>query len=698
MGDGFDNSLESSSRQAATNNDSYWQNIARNAQQSMVRNAIVPAAPWLPSYAAIESARAYSPTTPSENFRPQDSQARPDSAQNPLGMLQAAEASLAQNGMTADTKKLYQNAIAAADASYDTQNATVLKTLTDVLTTGKKMDGSDVTPDERFRGHQILDQTLKNAQLGVQFRFLYAATLLQTRQFATCEATLKDAINASDRMPQNVVKPAQELLQRDLSNPSLSREQQLMLEELQKDYVGEKTFQRPGFGYLPALTRIEAASFYVSAQPRDEDKKQNGVLKPERALSMLDSAKAVYQQNLHVDVSVKGTDPLFDAVSATAKRMLPENLKKEKASADGFWSDNLLDFAVGAAAFGVAAVTKVNPSMLSAAGKVLMAGTMVSGATVARHYGHELLTGDSETWLNSTIHGAASVAEIGIIAGVKGKLTDVFFKGATADAALLRVAEVRGTEGALTSGALKELYTANKLAIPKSLSAIDSTALLVKDGTIVNSVDLGLNAAKSAELTRLALSSPSSNVLIQGAKSIITTPLNVARGIPAIVNPTELNLATATAGQIGARSTLTGFASALAGAEGYQAITALDRAYNANTGELISYGDSFKNKMLSFEPLVGALFIAPYLKPGIMPVNYYSEGAGRVRNAWSSVRNMFSHLGPSGHFAQSESAMSRAAASTVPMAAGNLVMWDSVWNRDAIVHDSKDLLEQQTGH
>lgn len=697
MGDGFDNSLESSSRQAATNNDSYWQNIARNAQQSMVRNAIVPAAPWLPSYAAIESARAYSPTTPSENFRPQDSQARPDSAQNPLGMLQAAEASLAQNGMTADTKKLYQNAIAAADASYDTQNATVLKTLTDVLTTGKKMDGSDVTPDERFRGHQILDQTLKNAQLGVQFRFLYAATLLQTRQFATCEATLKDAINASDRMPQNVVKPAQELLQRDLSNPSLSREQQLMLEELQKDYVGEKTFQRPGFGYLPALTRIEAASFYVSAQPRDEDKIVNGVLKPEMALSMLDSAKNVYQQNLHADVSVKGTDELFDAVSATAKRMLPENLKKEKASADGFWSDTLLDLAVGAAAFGVAAVTKVNPSMLGTAAKALMAGTMVGGATVARHYGHELLTGDSETWLNSTIHGAAAVAEIGIIAGVKGKLTDVYFKGANADAALLRVAEVRGTEGALTSGALKDLYTAQKLAIPKSLSALDSTALLVKDGTIVNSVDLGLNAAKSAELTSLALSSPSSNFLIRGAKSLMTTPINLVRSI-AILKPTELNLATATAGQIGARSALTGFASALAGTEGYQAITSLDRAYNADTGELISYGDSFRNKIISWEPLANALFIAPYLKPGIMPINYYSEGAGRVRNAWSSVRNVFSHLGPSGQFAQSENAMTRTAASTVSIFGGNFTTWQSLWNRDAIVHDSKDLLDQQTGH
>ncbi|MBI2812213.1 MAG: hypothetical protein HYX67_15475, partial [Candidatus Melainabacteria bacterium] len=358
----------------------------------------------------------------------------------------------------------------------------------------------------------------------------------------------------------------------------------------------------------------------------------------------------------------------------------PENLKKIKSNADGAWSNPLIDIAIGAGMFALASRFHISPKWIEAGlattegltlgGKALATATMLGGATVGRHYGRELLTGSSESWLDSTIHGAAGLAEIGLVVGTRSKLSSVMFKGANTESALLRVAEVKGTEGTLTSGALKELYAANKWAVPKALSALDSSALIVKDGALVNSIDLGLDAAKSAELARVALSGPAPNFVVRGAKFAWNMPGNVVRNVAAVVNPQELDLATATAKQIGSRGSATAFVSGVTGSEGYRAITSLDRPYDPVTGERVSLSQSFANNMLSPEPLLDGLMMMPFLKPGIIPRNFYTEGAGPINRAWASTRNVFSHLGPSGALAHSENSLTRAAVAAIPIGLG----------------------------
>jgi hypothetical protein len=721
MSNRFEASTESTQQTADTN---YWTAIAADSQRRQT-NQQAPVAPWLPSYEFTTQSQAQNaardttgrPGATAEKLTTSDTTQflQNQRTQSPFDLISAAESSLQTNGMTADTKALYQKAIAAADSLYNPQDLTALKTLTDVLTTGKKVDGTEVAPAERMMGHRILNTELQAAQLGVQFRLSYAAMLQKTHQFATCESVLKDAVTAADRMPLDLIQKEQQLLQKDSSNPSLSREQQIMLGEAQKDFIGNKSIQQPGFAYLPTLARLDAAAFYVSAQPREDHKTPNGVLKPELALSMLDSAKNSYQQMFHADLSKKGTDPLYDAISETATMMLPENLKKQKENTDGFWSNTAIDLGVGALTIGAAfllqrvglgelavrggAALKValaTETGLTATGQIARAGLMWGGATAGRHYLHEWATGNSESWMTSTIHGGAGLAEISMISGVKGMMTNKLFQGATEEAALLRTAQVRGTEGTLTSGALKDLYTANKWTVPKSLSALDASTVIVKDGAVLQPLGLGLDAAKSAELVKAALAGPERNVVVRTAMATVNVPRSIGETVAAIVNPRQLDLATATARQISARGNAAGYVAALAGGEGYRAITALDRRYDTTTGERISYGQSFANNMLSIEPFTDALMMMPFVKPGAMPANYYQEGAGAVKNAWSSVRNVFSHLGPSGAAAQSENAMLRTAASAAPVAMGTARFWQGLMsksNSDAY----QDLLDQQAG-
>jgi hypothetical protein len=101
--------------------------------------------------------------------------------------------------------------------------------------------------------------------------------------------------------------------------------------------------------------------------------------------------------------------------------------------------------------------------------------------------------------------------------------------------------------------------------------------------------------------------------------------------------------------------------------------------------------------MLSAEPFVDALMIMPFAKPGAMASNYYREGAG-AKNAWGSIRNVFSHLGPSGLASQSESFSARTAALATPTALGSARLWQGLESKiGGISDDYQDLLDQQAG-
>lgn len=694
MGNGFDASI--STPAAVQPNNSYWGDIAAESQLPPVQaqSAIDAHPPWAPGLPVLETHDSQSPLP----------------SQDPIDALSTAEASLAQHGMTAATKDLYTQAIKAADTAYKPQDFPILQTLTEVLQSGKKVDGTELTGAERFQGHKILDAELQTLQLGVQVRLIYASMLHNSRQFATEESVLKDAIQVADRLPQDLIKKQSQLLQADQMNSSLDREQQISVGEMLRVSIGDKSLKTPGYAYLPTLTRLATAEFYVSAEARDDNKTPNGVLKPQLALEMLDSAKTSYQQTFNADITKKGTDSTYDQVSDVAHMMLPENLKELKSDVDDFWSNPLVDFTVAGLAFLAASRLHINPGMIKAGlatsegltlgGKAVMTAAMLGTATVGRHYGRELLTGSSESWMDSTIHGAAGLAEIGLIIGTRGKLSNALFKGANTESALLRVAEAKGTEGTLTSGALKDLYAAKKWTIPNSLSSLDSSAVIVKDGALVNSLDLGLNAAKSAELAKAALTGPAGNVFARGAKFAWNLPGNVVGTVGAVVNPKALDLATASARQITARGNATSYLAGLAGAEGYRAITSLDRAHDPVTGERISYAQSFADNMLSPEPFIDGLVMMPLLKPGIMPRNFYEQGAGRIKNAWSSVTHGLSHLGPSSALANSKNAFTRAAMTTFPVSLGTAEVLQGAATRitgQGPSYQIQDLIDQENG-
>ncbi len=705
------NSAESTlnSQPSTANNAEYWSQISTKLQQPTVQIS-TGKPPWQPDY---------SPVARPEAERQTEALPQVVAVRDPIKLLAEAEDSLTRNGMKPETKQLYQNAVSAADALYTQQDRDTVQALSNVLSTGKKMDGTSLSDAERFRAHEILNAELKSASLGLQMRLVYADQLVQTKQFGTAERVFKDSIALADQLPQDAIKRESQQLQQDMKSSGMSREQQLQLMEFLKDIPGDHTLRRPGFGYLPALTRLQTASFYVSAESRsDKDSLPSGVAKPELAMAMLHDARTTFQNNFNVDLDkTPGADPFYAGTLEKANLMLPDNLKKLKSNADSIWSNPLIDAGVGAAVVGIGGVVIGaairSPELiklgiataeggLTFGGKAAAAGLMLGAATIGRHYASEIITGNTESWTDSTIHGAAGLVEVGLIVGARAKLSPYLFRGADSETALLRIAQEKGTEGVLTWGTVKDLYIANKWTIPANLAAVDASTVVVKDGVVAGSFDLGLNAAKSATLTRAALGGePVKGVFARGAKFFSELPSATVENVKGFANLKAIDLMTATPQQLAWRANWSGYLPAVVGMEGYRAVSSLDRSYDVVNGGKISLAKSLENNMLTAEPLTDALMVMPFLRAGIMPSNFYAEGAGAVRRALSTARGVLRSAGP---LATSENMLTQAAYTALPVtgltafpASMFMSNWAHLQNR-RVANQYQDLLDQQKGH
>lgn len=607
-------------------------------------------------------------------LNPENQGLRPDQ------IMAKAQQALQQGGMTEATKKQFQDAIKSADALYGPQDKQMTDQLIQVLQTGKKADGSALTPQERVQAHQLVQQEFSRATLGMQYRMAYGSVLNQNKQYASAEAVFKENVAVADKLPLAAFQAELTQLGKDSQNPQIDRASQADLFTMMQSIQGSGTSKDDGLLYMPITTRKQAALFYVAGA----DGSGNGLVKPEQAAAMIDQATAKEKELYGVtDDKLKTFDPTLANMAKGVVPLLPENIRKQKQNADSFWSNAMVDGGTAAVVLTLAGLTASivtkNPKIFGmlvegegAAAKLSLTGyaaigTGALGLDIAgRHYIHQGLTGENESWGNSAIHGIAGLGAVGAIMGTRSAAANFLFKGAGAEGALTRfatneakmVTAADGTITAVSRTAGQELTSTKTVgefftqfsqggremtAAQKAL--MTSTEPIIGAGGVINADAVaamqGMSRAQLTGLTQTFMKETGETA----AKWY--TPSGIAQRAGGLNPFSSLDLASASSGQLGMRSFYSGYTTALAGTGTYGSIAAMDRGVDPVTGKQMSYGESFMKTnfgSMSQNVFTEALMIGmmPIMKDGAMAKTVFQEGAGLKGNAWNAIKSPWS--------------------------------------------------------
>ncbi len=296
-------------------------------------------------------------------------------------------------------------------------------------------------------------------------------------------------------------------------------------------------------------------------------------------------------------------------MAARIEPFASKNLKEDKGRWDTYWSNGFIDAGVGAAALTgaafLASLATKNPKYfgwaltgdkaLTGVAKVGIGTTAFLGAGVGRHYLHQSITGQDESWGTSFIHSTAGIAGIGGIYATRGLVNTALFRGATEEGALLRATETFGTVGAdgqkaLTVEQLGKFYELNNISVPAKvaeyIASAENKAKIVATGTkidqaVFQSCALGLNPAQAVNLAK-TMSPLAPAAGLEGAAAATPFLSSIGQkslaGIKNVVAPFgKLDLATASSGQLGMRTFYGNWAQASGGIAALESVRSLDR-------------------------------------------------------------------------------------------------------------------------
>jgi tetratricopeptide (TPR) repeat protein len=559
-------------------------------------------------------------------------------------ILQLAKQKLQAEGMTPAAKKLFEDAIRVADSLFGPTDIKNIEQTLERLQNDKHPNGQPLTVQDRVFAHLKINEEFSLATFGLQCRNEYAALLLQHKQYQTAEKIQRERINVADGLPLELIKKEMDILLKDMQNPKIERGVQLDLANRYDAYAGRGHSKDDGLIYMPVVCRKLTADFYISAR----ENRDYGIWKPDQAFHMINEIKDLETRRYGIDFAKNpGADAtLMDRAKMLEKEISPE-LRKDKARYDTWWSNAVVDgaaagIALTGAAFLASLATKrpqffkmaltAEGTALSTGGKLALATGVVGTATVGRHYLHQALTGESEGWDQSLIHGSAGVGGVVAIMGTRATLGNWLLKGASEEGLVLKIAERYGTriEGAEAAAASQKMtveqfgkYLADsKIAVSPTVReyiAKNGAQVLVEGGVLqkatFDAVKMGLNPAQSTALAaELARPAVERGMIGKNIDRIVRGYQNV-KGISPFGS---LDLATSSIGKIRMRAGYANFAEATAGLGTYNTITALDRTDPA-TGEKISFTDSlikahYRNPMDN--TLANALFLQLMMKNG----------------------------------------------------------------------------------
>jgi hypothetical protein len=587
---------------------------------------------------------------------PENQGLRPDQ------IMAKAQQQLQQTGMTDAVKKQFGDAIKVADSMYGPDDQKMTDQLINVLQTGKKADGTAITPDERVQAHQLVQQEFSRATLGMQYRMAYGTLLNQNKQYATAEGVFKDNIAGADKLPLASFQAELTQLGKDVQNPQISRANQADLFTMMQGIQGSGTSKDDPSAllYMPITARKQAALFYVGGA----DGSGVGIVKPELAAAMIDQTTAKEKALYGVtDDKLKAFDPTLANMAQGIIPLLPENLRKEKQKADSFWSNAIVDGGTAAAVITLAGLTASlitrNPKIFGmmvegegAAAKLSLTGYAAVGAgafgteVVARHTVHQLVTGENEGWDKSLIHGAAGLGAVAAIMGTRSLASKFLYNGATVEGASARISTEMGLGADAPIGKFVSAV-GGKTTLTPGLQALEgSLEPMMVDGAVNPKLAAELAKYSPAQLTTLTQTFMKDGAEVAGSSAKWYAPSNVASKV-AGANPfSALDLTTATTGKLAMRSFYSGYSSAFGAIGAYSSISSLDRPIDPKTGKPVSYADSFiqsNYRSMSDNTAVDALWlgIMPAMKDGVLAKSVYAEGAGPIGKTWGYFKAPF---------------------------------------------------------
>jgi hypothetical protein len=594
---------------------------------------------------------------------PENQGLRPDQ------IMAKAQQMLQQNGMTDATKKQFQDGIKSADALYGPQDKQMTDQLIGVLQSGKKADGTALTPQERVQAHQLVQQEFSRATLGIQYRMAYGQLLNQNKQYASAEAMFKENIGIADKLPLQSFQAELTQLGKDSQNPQIDRASQADLFTMMQGIQGSGTSKDDGLLYMPITARKQAALFYVAGA----DGQGTGLVKPEQASAMIDQAKAKEKELYGVtDDKLKTFDPTLANMAQGILPLLPENLRKQKQQADTFWSNAIVDGGTAATVLTLAGLTAAvltrNPetaNLLVEGGKLTTVGYGIVGAgalgteILARHTVHGLVTGDNESWSTSAIHGTAALGTVAAMVGTRSAVSNFLYKGATAEAVTPQLVKGYGlAEGATVSDFVAAMGKTTKL--PESIAALTKGDLATKPiiDAATGAVNPEVAQALSGYYSKAQLANLTAGVLKDGEGAVGKwySPSGATARVKGAFAPLDFGLENKNlAGQLASRSFASGYTTAFSAIGSYSSIASLDRPIDPKTGKPMSYVDSFVQsnyRSISDNTAVDALYlgILPALKDGAVAKSVYADGAGPIGKGWGYFKAPFkvSSLGSMG--------------------------------------------------
>ncbi|RTL43162.1 MAG: hypothetical protein EKK48_09705 [Candidatus Melainabacteria bacterium] len=608
----------------------------------------------------------------------------------PEQVINQAKQMLRTEGMTAATKKQFEDGIRIADSLYTEKDTADATKLVSWLKSGKKDNGQALTVPEREEIHALLNNTFARATIGIQLRAQYAQLLTEYKQFDSAQKMYLERIKLSDQLPLQLFRDELEQLSVDMRNPNIKRMNQADLGVMFEQIAGSTSSKDDGLLYMPISSRKTAACFYMSGR----DPETPGIFKPDQAIMMINDTRAAELRLYNIDLTKNPkADPQLLSMAKDFSQFASEKLKEDKKQWDTYWSNGIIDATAGVVAVTVAsylaslalrrpifkfaltaekaAITAEGAALatqrtLSLGGKVAIGTTAFGSAVGTRALLHHQATGETEDFSTSLIHATAGVAGIGGIYATRGAVNRFLFRGATEEGALLRVVETHGkvAEGAAAGSGkilkveqLSEFYARANIRLPKETVEwmAKNKDLVVATGRTVDAAvfancKLGLNAAQSATLARhLAPLAPLAEATAEGTAAASTPFLtrlgqNTMGGIKNVVNPfTKLDLATASTGQLAVRSMYGNWASASGGLFALESVRSLDRDINPATGQKYSYAESLmranyqslENNTLTRGFLLGnGALIFGGMPVGSLPLNFYAKEAslfGRVK-------------------------------------------------------------------
>lgn len=396
-------------------------------------------------------------------------------------------------------------------------------------------DATPLSEERRFQFHQAIMGDLETMNSQARIRLAYAQFLRPAGQLADAEKYGKEAVAMSDKLPIDLLKKQDQILNADLEKITDPAKRQAM-QGASMFLTGQDA--ETGVIKMPINSRKFLAQFYLGTEVTPQVDKDGNIVgiksidfgksesfKPDKAFEIAQETREKTKEILGFDPMDKeqaGKNPAVASLFAGLTEVFDnpdkynlykvtdahqvEVIKSQIKSDQKMWS-TLLNIGIIAGA-GLVMVASKDARVIaavesglgrygSAAPQIAYAAgvtTAVGGGLLARHYGYKALTGMDESWLDSGINVAGSLAAAEVGSRMLGKGSLFFSLGDKGPAFYAQQYKTAGELSKVVTNqealrVLQALPEATALSSAEGMRAIRQAQILAAGEKLVGGTD-----------------------------------------------------------------------------------------------------------------------------------------------------------------------------------------------------------------